>query len=166
MKALALVFLLFATTLTFDTTKLPDGGSDAKLAGGRRVTVEKHGHLAIVRVEEGERVDTIRMSGGKISAVNNGKIRPFTNFERPRVVVDGVDLEPYLTGQAPSQMDPEPPANKRRRAPMEQREYICPKDGAVLRVPTTARQQTYKCPVDGTPMEAGVGPGLKFYRVE
>ena len=178
MKALAMVFLLFATTATiqFDTTKLPDGGTDAKLAGSRRVMVEKRGDETIVTVEEGERVDTIRLTRidgqlEKVTAGNNGKTRPFLAMDRPKVVVDGLDLEPYLKGAAGVRNETHfspLPRNKHRyeRSPMRQREYMCPKDGSVLRVPTNAPQTTFKCPVDGTPMEPGIGPGNRFWRVD
>jgi hypothetical protein len=178
MKTLALVFLLFATTATiqFDTSKLPDGGTDAKFAGSRRVMVEKRAGETVVRVEEGERVDTItliRIDGQleKVTTANNGKVRPFIAMDRPKVLVDGIDLEPYLTGAAgvPSETHFAPlprPKHRYDRSPMRQREYMCPRDGTVLRVPTTAPQTTYKCPVDGTPMEAGLGPNQRFWRVD
>lgn len=171
MKALAMLYLLFATTATlqFDTAKLADGGVDAKFAGSRRVLVEKRGAETIVTVEEGERVDTltmIRIDGQieKITSANNGKIRQFIAMDRPKVIVDGIDLEPYLTGGATTlQSRPKP---RQERSPMRQREYRCPKDGTVLQVPVNAPQSAFKCPVDGTAMERGVGPGQQYWRVD
>ncbi|HEX8410826.1 MAG TPA: hypothetical protein VF883_18325 [Thermoanaerobaculia bacterium] len=179
MKTLALVFTLFASTasIQFDTSKLPVGGVDAKFAGSRRVTVERTATATIVRVEEGERVDTLTMvrendQVEKIITANNGKVRPFIAMERPKVIVDGLDLEPYLNGAAgvPSETIQRLPSKKRtdryERSPMAQREYVCPKDGAVLRVPTNAKATAFACPLDGTPMEAGIGPNQKYWRVE
>ena len=180
MKTLALVFTLFASTasIQFDTSKLPVGGVDAKFAGSRRVTVERTAAATIVRVEEGERVDTLTMirENGQIERIttaNNGKVRPFIAMDRPKVVVDGIDLEPYLTGEAgtPTRQGtyvfpPKKRNDRYERSPMAQREYICPKDGAVLRVPTNAKATAFSCPLDGTPMEAGIGPNQRFYRVE
>ena len=178
MKALALVFTLFATSasIQFDTSKLPVGSSDAKFAGSRRVTVQRTAVATIVRVEEGERVDTITMvrENGrveKITTANNGKIRPFIAMDRPKVIVDAIDLEPYLTGAAGTPTDDkqwgaQQLQPRKKLSPMAQREYVCPKDGTLLRVPTTAQATAFNCPLDGTPMESGVGPNQKFYRVE
>lgn len=184
MKTLALVFTLFASTfasaasIQFDTSTLPVGGVDAKFAGSRRVTVERTASATIVRVEEGERVDTLTMvrENGqveRITTANNGKVRSAIAMDRPKVIVDGIDLEPYLTGEASiggrhgTYVFPPKKRNDRyERSPMAQREYICPKDGTLLRVPTTARATEFACPLDGTPMQSGVGLDKKFYRVE
>ena len=178
MKALALLFTLFATSasIQFDTSKLAVGGVDAKFAGSRRVTVERTAQATIVRVEEGERVDTITMvrENGQVEKVitaNNGKIRPFIAMDRPKVIVDGIDLEPYLNGAAGVQegalvFPPKKRSDRYERSPMAQREYLCPKDGTLLRVPTNAKTTAFNCPLDGTPMEAGIGPNQKYWRVE
>lgn len=176
MKTLALVFTLFASvaSIQFDTSKLPVGGSDAKFAGSRRVTVERTATATIVRVEEGERVDTVTMvreSGQieRITAANNGKPRAAIAMDRPKVIVDGIDLEPFLTGAAgvPSTtVQRIPPKKRYERSPMAQREYVCPKDGALLRIPTNAKATSFTCPLDGTPMEAGIGLGQQFWRVQ
>ena len=177
MNVLALVFTLLAasSSLVFDTSKLPVGGTDAKLAGSRRVTVERTAVATIVRVEEGERVDTLTMliekgQVEKITTADNGKMRPFLAMDRPQVIVDGIDLEPYLSGAAGTKQNayvfpPKKRTDRYERSPMAQREYVCPKDGAVLRVPTNAKSTTFACPLDGTPMEAGVGLGQQFWRV-
>lgn len=175
MTSLAVVFLLFATVLEFDTSRIPEGDVAAQSAGNRTVKVENRWDATIVRVEEGERVDTItiRRQGrkiGRITRSDNGKPRPFMAMDRPRVVVDGIDLEPFLTGAEgewgePPQLVP-PPQPPRRRILTPQREYVCPKDGAVLRVPPNAPNIPYKCPIDGTPMKAGVGPMQQYWLLE
>ncbi len=170
MKAVALAVLLFATPIVIDTTKLGEGGKTARFEGSRRVTVEKLADETIVRVEEGERLDTVTLHrGGRITRSDNGKMRPFTVLDRPHVIVDGFDLEPFITGgQGEPQDDgltsPTPRPDTLKPGPT--RYYLCPKDQSMLRVPNAPRDATYKCPVDGTVMREAVGSNKEYYLLE
>ena len=63
MKALALAFLLFASTpIVIDTTRLADGASDVRVEGSRTVTVARMGSTITVRIDEGKRVDTVTIT--------------------------------------------------------------------------------------------------------
>ncbi len=170
MKTLALAFLLFSTAaIEVHTGKLADGVTQTFNAGSRAVAVHKSGDTTTVRVQEGDRVDTVTFTrnGSKLSmsTKSNGVARRFIVVDRPKVVVDGIDLEPWLmdAGSATPQVTPVPvlPMPK----PDESTNYYyCPKDAAMLVVPkTSAPGQKYRCPVDGTEMKAGVGPGNKYY---
>lgn len=171
MKALALVFLLFATpAIQIDTTKLADGGTEARSEGSRRVTVEKDGAKTIVTVHEGARVDTVVMerhgNRTRVTRGDNGKPRPFLAMDRPAVIVDGIDLEPFLTGAVgePLEIVQPPP----RRAPVVAGPsfYVCPKDAAMLRVVNAPRNATYHCPVDGTEMKESIGRGKQYWLLD
>ena len=171
MKALALVFLLFAiSAIRIDTTKLADGGTETRTEGSRRVTVERSGVKTIVTVYEAARVDTIVMErrGNRIRVTrgDNGKPRPLIAVDRPAVIVDGIDLEPFLTGAIGEPVEiVQPP---QRRAPMVAGPsfYVCPKDAAMLRVLDSPRNATYHCPVDGTEMKESIGRGRQYWLLD
>jgi hypothetical protein len=44
--------------------------------------------------------------------------------------------------------------------------YVCPNDGAELKVPAGKAQAGLKCPLDGAEMKAGQGPQRRYYRLE
>ncbi len=46
------------------------------------------------------------------------------------------------------------------------RYFVCPKDGAMLRVPGGTSGEAFKCPVDGTDMKSGVGMNKKFFLLD
>jgi hypothetical protein len=48
----------------------------------------------------------------------------------------------------------------------EPRFYLCPKDGALLRVPTATKGTKFLCPVDGAEMAEGKGPSKKLFLLE
>ncbi len=101
MKSLALAFLLFSTAaIEVNTGRLADGATQTFLSGSRKVAVHKSGGTATVMVQEGDRLDTITLSraGGTldIARSDNGAPRRFLVLDRPKIVVDGIDLEPYL----------------------------------------------------------------------
>ena len=174
MKTLALAFLLFATApIDVNTSKLAEGTVETFTSGSRTVSVHKSGDTTTVRVEEGPRVDTVTISreNGKLSIghKDNGVMRRFIVVDRPKVVVDGIDLEPYLMGGIP------PSENDTKAVPMpspmpvpdqSSHYFYCPKDGAMLVVPHGMSPKTLSCPVDGTQMKAGAGPGRKYYLLE
>jgi len=177
MKTLALAFLLFSTAaIEVQTGKLADGATQTFNAGSRAVAVYKADGVTTVRVQEGERVDTVTLtrSGNQLSIAtksNGGKRRLFA-LDRPKVVVDGIDLEPWLMDSATQSDDRgyfEATPRDSKVVPMPKPDeanhyYYCPKDAAVLVVPKTeAPDQTYRCPVDGTEMKGGVGPGKRYY---
>jgi hypothetical protein len=168
MKTLAFAFLLFATPtfIEIDTTTLT--APRMWEVGNRRVTAEKAGDTTIVRVAEGDRIDTvqIRYVDGKrqITRSDNGVPRPFLFIDRAHVLVDGMDIEPFLTGDGA--ITEAPPKKKYAPEPGAYRFYVCPKDQAVLRVLPTVPEKTFTCPVDGTVMKSGVGPGRKYWLLD
>jgi hypothetical protein len=169
MKTLAFAFLLFATAaIEVNTGRLADGATQTYNVGSRMVAVYKSGDTTTVRVQEGGRVDTVTLTraGGKLSIghKDNGGERRFIVVDRPKVVVDGIDLEPYLSGaiaEAPEQRPAPSP-----RATGNPRYYICPKDQSMLRVPHGQPGATYKCPVDGTEMKSGTGPQSQYWLLQ
>ncbi|HUR83077.1 MAG TPA: hypothetical protein VM733_20130 [Thermoanaerobaculia bacterium] len=176
MKILALAFLLFSTAaIEVQTGKLADEATQTFNAGSRAVAVYKSGNTTTVRVQEGDRVDTVTLSreGGKLSigSKSNGASRRFIVVDRPKVVVDGIDLEPWLMDGAKVSADPGyfEVMPQERGVPMPKPDagtnyFYCPKDGAKLVVPNDAApNNTYRCPVDGTQMKGGVGPGRRYY---
>ncbi|HEX6097730.1 MAG TPA: hypothetical protein VF432_15495 [Thermoanaerobaculia bacterium] len=175
MKVLALSFLLFATSpMVFDTTKLADGASDVRLEGSRTVSVTRTGETVTVRVEEGKRVDTVtltRKAGGEvtISHKDNGEPRRLLPLGRQPVVVDGIDLEPFMAGNffgtqtmaAPREVPPPPARNERRPT-----YYVCPKDETMVRVRPGRGPAELFCPLDGTPMKAGTGSDKQIFLIQ
>ena len=171
MKTLAFAFLLFATAaIQIDTTKLADGETQTYLSGSRMVGVHKSGNTIRVRVQEGDRVDTITITReGKqlqIGTSNNGAPRRMIALDRPSVIVDGVDLETHLmnsfgTSSPNVPVVPMPAPPKKNEG--DSHYFYCPKDGAMLVVPHTDGSKTYRCPVDGTEMKGGTGPGRRYY---
>ncbi|MGZ5433309.1 MAG: hypothetical protein ACXW31_00810 [Thermoanaerobaculia bacterium] len=177
MKALALVFLLFASTpIVIDTTKLADGARDVRREGGRTVSVSRDGETVVVRIEEGKRVDTITMkweASGQlsISRRDNGEARPIIALDRPPVIVDGIDLEPFMAGNLLGTQKKDgkvyefsvPQPERRRHAQSGPRYYTCPKDETMVRVPAGRGPAELNCPLDGTPMKAGVGRDSQIF---
>ena len=169
---LAMAVMLFATaTIHIDTGHLPDGAKETRVEGSRRVTVEKSDGKTIARVEEGPRVDTVVMSreDGQLTVGHSANSVPQRLFvlDRPSVIVDGIDLEPWLSGtQGTTSMKPQ---LRRERSDADEwpQYYVCPKDEAVLRVPRAhGTVETYVCPIDGTPMKRGTGPKSQYWLLE
>ena len=172
MKSLAMAFLLFATAaIEVNTSKLAEGATQTFASGSRTVTVYRSGSTTTVRVAEGERVDTVTLTreGGKLSIghEDNGVARRLLVVDRPKVIVDGIDLEPHLMDsfEAPNTA-PAPDPKKSITVPADGRYFICPKDATVMRVPTPMPGRTFKCPVDGTEMKSGVGPGSRYFLLQ
>jgi hypothetical protein len=177
MKSLALAFLLFATAaIEVNTGKLAEGAVETFTSGSRQVAVHKSGDTTTVRVQEGERVDTVtltRAGDGKLSIgrSDNGVVRRFIVVDRPKVVVDGIDLEPYLMDSmaaAPqSKVVPLPaPMPQQKPTPGDRTYYVCPKDATIVVTPTPSATGRLLCPVDGTPLKAGTGPEQKFFLLQ
>lgn len=160
MKALAFAFLLFAIApIDIDTTKIENGARQSYAAGpGRMVSVAKDAGVTTVVVVEGERVDTlvVRNVDGKtvIAHTDNGLPRPAPSAQRAPVIIDGMDVEPFLEGD---------PVDRSLRQQSLGTYYICPRDRAVLRVPNGPAEAMFKCPVDGTLMRPGVGPSQQYF---
>lgn len=177
MKALALGFLLFATSpIVIDTTKLADGAREVRREGSRTVSVARDGDTVVIRVDEGKRVDTVtitRNPDGQLSIGHrdNGEPRQLIALDRRPVIVDGIDLEPFLASNAvpppPNSIAPLPPQPEPERgyrgAP---RYYVCPKDETMVRVPAGRTPGELKCPLDGTPMRAGTGRDSQIFLLD
>ena len=160
MKALAFAFLLFALTpIDIDTSKIENGAHVTyKNDAYRTVTLSKNADVTTVLVTEGERVDTliVRNIGGKtvIAHSDNGIPRAAGILDRAPILVDGMNVEPFLQGDA---------VDRSVRGMGMATYYTCPKDRAMLRVPNGSTEAMFKCPVDGTLMRPGVGPSRQFY---
>lgn len=176
MKVLALSFLLFATSpIVFDTTKLADGAADVRVEGSRKVSVGRVKNTVTVTIEEGKRVDTVtltRKADGQLSIghTDNGAKRQILSLDRRPVIVDGIDLEPFLAGNfmgqqtvpMPRNVTPPPPAQKDQRPTY----YVCPKDETMVRVRPGRGPAELLCPLDGTPMKAGTGSDNQIFLVQ
>lgn len=81
--------------------------------------------------------------------------------QQPRRTFRGF-MQPPTPAPAPSLFLPP----DRRIEQNEPRFYVCPKDGASLRVPTAKANAKFLCPVDGTEMTEGLGPSKKFFLLE
>ena len=165
MKTLAFAFLLFATgAIDVNTSKLADGVTETFSEGSRLVAVHRSGDTTTVRVQEGDRVDTVSITrqGANLSIghSDNGAERRFIVVDRPKVVVDGIDLEPWLTGGVDSPPASQPDAKKRKPRAVDY--FVCPKDSSVLAVPDSPQGAMYKCPVDGTSMRRTARRGLPY----
>jgi hypothetical protein len=159
MKALAAALLLFAIQpIDIDTTKLENGKHYAYKSGDRDVTVAKDNDITTINVVNGERVDTliVRQVDGRtiISHTNNGLEEPPAKAEQPPLIIDGMNVDTFLRGDAVQRSV--------RKAGLAQF-YVCPKDRAMLRVVNGPSDAMFKCPVDGTLMRPGVGPSRQFY---
>jgi hypothetical protein len=113
MKVLAAAFLLFATAaIEVNTSKVADGTTQSFVSGSRKVAVHKSGDTTTVVVQEGDRLDTVMLTRteGKLDVGrrNNGVTRRFLVVDRPKVVVDGIDLEPYLMDEVARAPQPAP----------------------------------------------------------
>lgn len=199
MKSLAFALLLFSTAaIEVNTSRLADGATQTFVSGSRKVAVHKSGDTTTVMVQEGDRLDTVtltRTDGGlSVGRKNNGVARRFIVVDRPKVVVDGIDLEPHLMDEmvTPSQTVPMAPPewgleatpmptvpdNPERLKPVPMpmpnpapmpgmsRYYVCPKDATIVITPQPAPDGKFRCPADGTEMKAGVGPGSKFFLLQ
>lgn len=173
MKILALSFLLLATSpVVIDTSKLADHATELRVAGGRKVHVSREGGTVTVIVEEGKRVDTITMTrteGGELSIghSDNGEPREIIALDRQPVIVDGIDLEPFMAGNFFGTQTtvplPQPEPRDQRRNEGEGQTFMCPKDRTMVHVPSGRAPLDLKCPVDGTPMIAGSGPRSQYF---
>lgn len=179
MKLLATAFLLFATAaIEVNTRKLADGTTQSFVSGSRKVAVHKSGDTATVMVQEGDRLDTVTITrtDGKLQVgrKNNGVARRFIVVDRPKVIVDGIDLEPFLLDGMTPAPAPQPapgivPLPKKftpMPIPDETNYYVCPKDATKVIVPPDAGPGPYRCPVDGTPLKAHTGRGSKFFLLQ
>ena len=177
MKVFALAFLLFASTpIIIDTTKLVPGRTVTHTAGSRTVTSFREGNTVTVKVEEGKRVDTIaiRREDGKlaVSHRDNGEPRELVALDRRPVIVDGIDLEPYMAGgflgaQPQGGITPLPPRPDRRSVAAAPRYYTCPKDETMVRIPPgRSGPDELLCPLDGTPMRAGTGSDSQIFLLQ
>jgi hypothetical protein len=177
MKALALAFLLFASTpILIDTHKLADGARDVRHEGSRTVSIARSGNTVVVRIDEGRRTDTVTMTrqeNGELSIAHqdNGVPRQMIGLDRRPVIVDGIDLEPFLAGNllgtqkaAPKVTPPKP--DRRYDEKNGPRYYVCPKDETMVRVPANRAPAELNCPLDGTPMKAGTGRGSAFFLLQ
>jgi hypothetical protein len=169
MKILALSFLLFATSpLVIDSSKLADNAVEMHLAGSRKVAVSRMGGTVTVTIEEGKRVDTITMThtdDGQLSIGrrDNGEKRQIIALDRRPVIVDGIDLEPFLAGNFFGTQKEAVPAPQPQRREATPRYYLCPKDATMVRVPSGPVPPELKCPVDGTTMVAGTGHSSEYF---
>lgn len=179
MKVLAAAFLLFATAaIEVNTSKLADGTTQSFVSGSRKVAVHKSGDTTMVMVQEGDRLDTVTLTrtDGKltIGRKNNGVTRRFIVVDRPKVIVDGIDLEPHLMDEmtpAPQNVPapgivPLPKKFTPMPIPDDTTYHVCPKDGTKVIVPPDAGPGPYRCPVDGTTLKSGVGRGSKFFLIQ
>jgi hypothetical protein len=94
------------------------------------------------------------------SAPSEERTLPFFTNTVPREPVIRMQMAP----QAPRVQPFAPP--DRHESANAPRYFVCPKDGAMLRVPVASADATFKCPVDGTVMKAGAGQGRKFFLLE
>jgi hypothetical protein len=175
MKALALSFLLFAASpIVIDTAKLPPGRVLINDGGSRSVTVAREGNTVTVRIEEGKRVDTMTMTrkaDGQLSIgrSDNGQPRQIIALDRRPVIVDGIDLEPFLAGnflgtqQNAAPREAAPPSVQKDQRPTY---YICPKDETMVRVKPGRGPAELNCPLDGTPMKAGTGSDKQIFLIQ
>lgn len=119
-------------------------------------------------------VDTIRMTrnaDGQLSIArsDNGVPREIIALDRRPVIVDGIDLEPFMAGNfvgaqqstAPRGAAP-PPAQKDQRPTY----YVCPKDETMVRVKPGRGPAELNCPLDGTPMKAGTGWDNQIFLIQ
>jgi hypothetical protein len=144
--------------------------------GSRTVSIARDGNTVVVRIDEGKRTDTVTMTRGEsgelsIAHQDNGAPRQILGLDRRPVIVDGIDLEPFLAGNllgtqktAPKVRPPQP--DRRYDDRSGARYYVCPKDETMVRVPAGRAPAELKCPVDGTPMKAGTGRDSAFFLLQ
>ena len=171
-QPLAFAVLLFATAaIEVNTDTLADGATQRFSVGSRQVAVHKSGDTTTVRVQEGERIDTVMIASkpGKllIARQDNGVEPRFIVVDRPKVVVNGLDLEPYLartvTGKPGAVM---PLPDERPAVQGGPQYYICPKDEVMLRLPHGPANGEFHCPLDGTLMKPGMGPQSQYWLLQ
>jgi hypothetical protein len=171
-QSLAFAVLLLSTAaIEVNTDRLADGATQTFSVGSRQVAVHKSGDTTTVRVQELDRIDTVTLTvqPGRLSIAHkdNGVERRFIVLDRPRVVVDGIDLEPYLAGATagePGGVVPLP--DKRPVVQGGPQYYICPKDEVMLRLPNGPANRELHCPLDGTLMKRGMGPQSQYWLLQ
>jgi hypothetical protein len=156
MHALMLAVLLAAAPVIFDTTAFEDGKSLETTLDGAVVTVTRHGDARKVVIERGEMRDevTIERDGSKLrvgTARKSGGAESFL-VPTPRIIVDGISIEPFITNTLLSKPKPRSYA------------YVCPRDGAELRLQHRAAGE-FKCPLDGTIMRPAGEPEYLLLQV-
>jgi hypothetical protein len=132
-----------STALTIDPSSMKNGETKTLTENGTTIKVTRDGDAMNIKIEGAGESRTITVThdrDGDISIDRGG--RRF-HVVTPDVVVPPVHI-PQFRQQHFGTL------------------FVCPKDGATLRVPDDKKDQEFKCPVDGTTMEKKKGRGFVF----
>jgi|ERR1041385_242343 hypothetical protein len=135
-----------STTIVVSPSSLKEGETKTLTDDGTTIKVTRHGDSVDVKVDGAGDSKTITVTHG-----NDGNVIIDQGGRRKlRIITPDVVVPPIHV----------PHVRERHFGTV----YVCPKDGATLRVPDEKeKDQTYKCPVDGTTMEKKKGRGFSFY---
>jgi hypothetical protein len=146
MHAFVLALLLATVPTVIDTTKMAEGQSVVTQIDGATVTVTREGETRRVVIERPNRRDevTILRDGEKLR-ISTGRRGESFMVPTPRIIVDGIAIEPFITDQLMS---------RRPKSTV----YVCPNDRTELRLPHRKHDGDFKCPLDGTLMRPAQNP--------
>ena len=135
-----------STAITVSPSSMKDGETKTLTDDGTTIKVTRDGDSVDVKVDGAGESKTITVThGGDGNIIIDRNDRHRLRIVTPDVVVPPVHI---------------PRFHERHFGTI----YVCPKDGATLRVPDDKeKDQTFKCPVDGTTMEKKKGRGFSFY---
>jgi hypothetical protein len=139
-----------STAITVTPSSMKNGETKTLTDDGTTIKVTRDGDSMNIKIEgagESRKITVTREGDGDIR-INRGG-------DRERIIINGHDLVMPKLEQLPRM-----PRMRERSAGTL---FVCPKDGASLRVPDDKKDETYKCPVDGTTMEKKKGHAFSFY---
>jgi len=145
LAAIVLAAAAYASTaITVTPSTMKNGETKTLTDDGATIKVTRDGDSVDIKIDGagGSRTVTVTRGG-------DGDITINRNGNRMRIVTPDVVVPPVHV----------PRFHESHFGTI----YVCPKDGATLRVPDDKKDGTFKCPVDGTTMEKKKGRGFSFY---
>ena len=136
-----------STAITVTPSSMKDGETKTLTDDGTTVKVTRNGDNVDIKIDGAGESRTITVTHG-----GDGNIEIQRDGRRMRIVTPDVVVPPIHV----------PHFRESRLGTV----YVCPKDGATLRVPDDKdkdKDKSFKCPVDGTTMEKKKGRGFSFY---
>jgi hypothetical protein len=149
LAALVVAVAAYASTaITVTPSSMKNGETKTLTDDGTTIKVTRDGDSVNIKIEgagESHSISVTRDGDGDIR-INRG------GGDRERIIINGHDL-------VMPKLEHLPHVRQRSAGTL----FVCPKDGASLRVPDDKKDETFKCPVDGTTMEKKKGHGFSFY---
>lgn len=131
---------------------MKQGEMKAMVDDGRKVSIERRDNTVEVIIEGAAALDRLEVTReGREIRVVRGESGP-SDDERKVTVIGpgGTGISIGLPGR-------EKKDEGKTSEKSEETWYVCPKDSALLKVPSATDKSTFRCPIDGTTMERRKG---------